>query len=95
MSTLRERWFEDPLDEEQEAVAQINQRWADQKNFIGNKYLNEEFIPRLEAALLQHEPKPGTHEEMLHTTGVRAGLLLVKGWLDQVKRNVKELEKNA
>ena len=95
MPSLRERYFLDPLKVEEDEKEKIQERWAAQARFIHDEYLKAEFLPWLETALEQYEPKPGSHESMLHSTGVRAGLKLVKDHIDRVRRNVEELEKNA
>ena len=95
MSSLRERYFVDPLKSEDDTKEMLRERWAAQARFINDEYLKEEFIPWLEGVLEAHEVEPGTHETMLANTGVRKGLKIALGQLNRIRRNVEELQKNA
>ena len=75
-ASLRERYFgtvDEAAEREERIRSEIRERWAAARAWLeapGTKV----FETQLDLWLDAHEAKPGTHEEMLFNSGIRAGL---------------------
>lgn len=92
MSNLRRKWFPDDnaeLEREQAIREEIAARRDRAAEWVTAEYMKE-FKEKLETWLMAHEPKPAGHEEMLFTSGVRKGVLMVKDHIAMLERQIRE-----
>jgi hypothetical protein len=92
VSDLRRKYFGDEVSErakEKSVREEIVDRKRRQSEWVTAEYM-EEFKAKIETWMKAYEPKPASHEEMLFTSGVRKGVLIVKEHIEMLERQLRE-----